>query len=91
MNQTPQPSHFLETSLGCRCWNCAEALALAEEARGIPGIAVRVIDLDQPGCVPPPCIFAVPTYVLNGRVIALENPAREALLALLQREKSREI
>lgn len=89
MNQTRQTPHLLEIYIGQHCWNCTEALAIAEQARQIQGIMVQVIDLDQPGSIPPAHIFAVPTYVLNGKVIALGNPERQKFLASLQAQAER--
>ncbi len=83
MSQMYPTSHLLEIYIGQHCWNCAEALAIAEQARQIQGIMVQVIDLDQPGYVPPAHIFAVPTYVLNGKVVSLGNPERQEFLAHL--------
>jgi hypothetical protein len=90
MDQSSRPPLRLEIYVGRHCWNCGEALQIAEQARQLQGIEVQVIDLDQKGVAPPPSIFAIPTYVLNGKVVSLGNPAREAFLAQLQREKSRE-
>ncbi len=87
MNQSTPSSLHLEIYVGQHCWNCEEALQIAELARQIPGIDVQVIDLDQPGIVPPPRIFAVPTYVVEGKVVSLGNPAREAFLDSLRRKK----
>jgi hypothetical protein len=87
MNQPAPPSLRLEIYVGQHCWNCEEALQIAELARHIPGIDVQVIDLDQPDIAPPPRIFAVPTYVVGGKVVSLGNPAREAFLDALRREK----
>ncbi len=87
MNQPTPSSLCLEIYVGQHCWNCEEALQIAEQARQIPGIDVQVIDLDQAGIVPPPRIFAVPTYVINGKIVSLGNPAREAFLDALRREK----
>jgi hypothetical protein len=43
----------------------------------------RVIDLDLYGSPPPDPVVAVPTYVLNGRVVSLGNPYPEELFARL--------
>ena len=66
------------------CLNCDEAVRLAEEAAArFPGVVVRLIDLDRNGSPPPDPVVAVPTYVLNGRVISLGNPYPEELFARL--------
>ncbi len=47
-----------------------------------PQVAIELIDIAAgPG---PETIFAVPTYVLNGRVVSLGNPYRHDLQRLLQ-------
>lgn len=61
------------------CWNCQEARALAHEMAAVfPSIRVELIDLEQVSSRPDD-IFATPTFVLNGCVISLGNPSREAL------------
>ena len=74
----------LEISITRQCANCGEALLIAERARTIAGVKVAVIHLDQPGQRIPPRVVAVPTYLLNGRVVSLGNPEREQFLAVLR-------
>jgi hypothetical protein len=74
-----------------QCANCGEALLLAERARTIAGLKVTVINLDQPGQSIPPRVFAVPTYLLNGKVVSLGNPERDKFLAMLRTELQRQI
>jgi hypothetical protein len=72
----------LEVYVGGHCPNHGDALRLADEAVArFPGIAVRVIDLELAESPPPEGIVAVPTYVLDGRVIALGNPCPDELFA----------
>ncbi len=59
----------LEIYIANQCTNCEEALLIAERACGIAGLEVAVIDLDKPGQNVPTHVVAVPTYLLNGRVI----------------------
>ncbi len=67
------------------CLNCGEAVRLAEEAAvRYPDVVVRVIDLDLDGSPPPDPVVAVPTYLLNGRVVSLGNPYPEELFARLR-------
>jgi hypothetical protein len=75
------------------CFGCTEARRLASEvARRYPHVVVRVVDLEARLTTPnrpltpaevPVDVVAVPTYVLDGRVIALGNPAPEHLFARL--------
>ena len=81
----------LEIYVAHECTNCEEALLIAERARGIAGLEVAVIDLDKPGQNVPQRVFAVPTYLLNGKVVSLGNPAREEFLARLRTELQRQI
>jgi Thioredoxin domain len=74
----------LEIYITNECANCGEARLIAERARGIAGLEVAVIDLDQPGQYVPPRVVAVPTYLLNGRIVSLGNPKREEFLGELR-------
>jgi hypothetical protein len=58
------------------CFGCDRARKLAHEVRmrSLPGVEVRLFDLDDPLTVRPHSVFAVPTYLLNGRVLSLGNP-----------------
>jgi hypothetical protein len=83
-------SMCLDIYIGSHCDNCQEALSLAALARGMAGVEVTVIDLDASDAeqaVPqvPPTVFAVPTYLLDGQLLSLGNPSREAFLAALHR------
>jgi len=74
----------LEIYITDQCTNCREALLIAEAARSIAGLTVTVVNLDAPGQSVPPQVFAAPTYVLNGLVVSLGNPERDAFLAGLR-------
>ncbi len=74
----------LEIYITDQCANCQEALLIAEQADGIVGLEVTVVNLDAPGQSVPPQVFATPTYVLNGLVVSLGNPERDAFLAGLR-------
>lgn len=79
----------LEIYITDQCANCQEAMLIAEQAGGIAGLEVTVVNLDVPGQRVPPQVFAVPTYVLNGLVVSLGNPERGAFLARLHAELAR--
>ena len=77
----------LDVYVSSECLNCDEAVSLAEQAAArYPNVEVRVIDLDPGGSPPPDPVVAVPTYVLNGRVISLGNPYPEELFARMHLE-----
>jgi hypothetical protein len=81
----PTAAPRLEVYVSNACLNCAEALRLADEAAvRYPGVVVRVVDLDMDWIPPPDPIVAVPTYVLDGRVVSLGNPYPEKLFAWLR-------
>ena len=72
----------LEVYVSRQCDNCSEARQLAELAAALhPQLVVHVIEIDHRP--PPEGIVAVPTYVLDGRVISLGNPYPEELFARL--------
>jgi hypothetical protein len=61
----------------------ARQLAGAVQRR-YPCLQVDVVNLAEPGTRAPADVFAVPTFVLNGRVLSLGTPAPEALYARLE-------
>ena len=59
------------------CWSCQETRRIvADITPQFPEVQVELRDMNQ---AKPDDVFAVPTYVLNGRVISLGNPTREDL------------
>ena len=57
------------------CSGCQEARRLADEAqRRFPAATVEVIDLDAEPGHRPASVFAVPTYLLDGRIVSLGTP-----------------
>ncbi len=76
----------LDVYVAAHCWQCPAARALAEEmAREFPTLAVQVIDLDQPGAPQPREVFAVPTFLLNGKMVSLGTPFRQDLARHIRR------
>lgn len=59
---------------GCLGGETARWLAGVVGGLGFADLDVRVIDLGDPGAVRPSAVFAVPTYLLDGRVLCLGNP-----------------
>lgn len=68
---------------GCIASETARNLASTIRTLGRPDLEVRLVDLDEPDAVLPAAVFAVPTYLLDGRVISLGNPDESWLLARL--------
>jgi len=65
------------------CWTCDESRRIvAEIAPQFPEISVELLDLSS--IEYPEHIFAVPTFVLDGRVISLGNPYRDVLRRQIQ-------
>lgn len=59
------------------CWSCQETRRIVADVAGqFPEARVELRNMSQDR---PADVFAVPTYVLNGRVISLGNPTREEL------------
>jgi len=75
----------LEIYVAPDCLGCETARDLAARVRetGAPNLDVRLIDLGTPGAVRPPAVFAVPTYLLDGRVLSLGNPEPSWLMERL--------
>jgi alkyl hydroperoxide reductase subunit AhpF len=78
----------LQVYISDECWTCEEAQRIvADVATQFPHITMELLDTATISL--PDGVFAVPTYVLNGRVISLGNPTRdelcEKLLAVQQK------
>ena len=56
---------------------------MAEIAQRFPQLVAEIINLDEPNVQPPDNVFAVPTYVLDGKVLFLGNPYRDQMFARL--------
>ena len=75
----------LEIYVEAGCLSCGRALELAEEVtRLYPRLMVEVVDISQTERVLPDSVFAVPTYILDGRVVSLGNPSQVELSALIE-------
>ncbi len=60
------------------CWSCAEAQNIVTDMREqFPDIDIALVDVSPEEW--PNEVFAVPTYMLDGKVISLGNPTREGL------------
>lgn len=63
------------------CTTCAHALELMERVREeFPGVIVEAIDVGVSSDQLPQEVFAVPTVLLNDRVISLGTPSWERLV-----------
>ncbi|MBI4468747.1 MAG: thioredoxin family protein [Acidobacteria bacterium] len=76
--------HRLCVYITSECTSCETAVSMAEEIRErFPQLVTEVIDLDDPRARKPGLVFAVPTYVLDGRVVSLGNPRREQIFEII--------
>ncbi|MAG35685.1 MAG: hypothetical protein CL878_05495 [Dehalococcoidia bacterium] len=76
--------HELAVVVDADCPQCGEARRLAAVARRCyPELTVRLVDLSVTPEACPPEAFAVPTYLLDGRVLSLGNPYEEKFLERL--------
>jgi hypothetical protein len=74
--------HRLCIYISSECFNSEEAKSIAFDImHRFPQISTEVINLCEPTAVIPDNVFAVPTYVLNGKIISLGNPYREEIMA----------
>ncbi|MBW3633519.1 MAG: hypothetical protein KY456_10895 [Chloroflexi bacterium] len=73
---------ILEIYVAPDCFGCETARHLASTVRALsrPDLEVRLLDLSEPDVIRPSAVFAVPTYMLDGRVISLGNPEQDWLL-----------
>lgn len=79
-NRSVELQVFIET--GCEV--CERAVSLAEDVeKDYPKVAVRVIDMNGADGHRDD-VFAVPTFVLNGRVFSLGNPQQQTLQAAIE-------
>jgi predicted thioredoxin/glutaredoxin len=69
-----------ENCPGCRQ---AKEVALQVQQR-MPQVEVRIHDLAHQNIKKPSSVFAVPTYLLDGKTVSLGNPDFNDLLAMLE-------
>ena len=82
MKSSPRPTRrvALDVFVSDHCWQCAQARTLAQEmALQFPALAVTIVNLDQPDVSPPSVVFAVPTFLLDQKIISLGTPTPEDL------------
>jgi len=73
----------LQVYISEACWTCEESQRIvADIAPQFPDVTVELLDMTS--SEHPDQVFAVPTYVLNDRVIFLGNPTREELIRKLE-------
>jgi alkyl hydroperoxide reductase subunit AhpF len=78
----------LEIYISENCWSCEESVRIVEEVGPLfPEVdfSLRTLHTSEV----PQEVFAVPTYVLEGKVVYLGNPTREQLVLKLQTTQKR--
>jgi hypothetical protein len=69
------------------CWTCEETERIVSDvAARFPDVEVNVLNLTSPD--KPDEVFAVPTYLINGRIVSLGNPTREELAHKLKKAQN---
>lgn len=67
----------LQVYVSDECWTCQETERIVRDiAHQFPNILIEIREMGENQ---PDEVFAVPTYLLNGRTIYLGNPTREEL------------
>ncbi|MBX3010889.1 MAG: hypothetical protein KF832_05245 [Caldilineaceae bacterium] len=82
MTYSANPVHqiSLESYVSVHCPICAYAYDVADLIRrDFPMIDVRLVDIHAPNLVVPVAVFAIPTYLLDGRLWSLGNPSPEKI------------
>jgi alkyl hydroperoxide reductase subunit AhpF len=78
----------LDVYISIDCWTCQETERIVSDvASQLPDVTVEMIDLNEVGDKPDG-VFAVPTYVINGRIVSLGNPTREELVQKIECARS---
>lgn len=64
------------------CWSCEESVRIVEAVSPLfPNVKISLLNLREND--PPEEVFAVPTYIINGKVTFLGNPTRQQLIKKL--------
>jgi hypothetical protein len=70
--------HTLTVYISDECWSCQETRRiLTDITPHFTHLLVRLVDTRQEPL--PDDVFAIPTYRLDGKIVWLGNPTREAL------------
>ena len=70
--------HTLTVYISDDCWSCEETVRILDDVTPhFPDLLLQRVDTQQQPL--PEGVFAVPTYLLDGKVISLGNPTREVL------------
>jgi hypothetical protein len=82
MELLQSPLATLAVYLSPTCWICEESSRILQDIiPEFPNVAIDCFNINGEGV--PDKVFAAPTYILNGKIIYLGNPTRDALRAKL--------
>ena len=82
LNSTSMSLHVLTVFISDHCPSCADAKEIASQVRErYPAIDVETFNVDRRR--PRTEVFAVPTYMLDDRIVFLGNPTDEQIDRLL--------
>lgn len=57
------------------CSTCGETFAIATRIeQDYPDVTVEIIDIGDTQAIVPDAVFAIPTFMLNNRIVSLGNP-----------------
>jgi hypothetical protein len=74
----------LQVFVEADCRICQWAVELAAQVHDrFPALEVEIVNLSDGTREPPDCVFAVPTYLLDGAVFSLGNPHPAAFMRYL--------
>ncbi|MCC9077533.1 thioredoxin family protein [Litorilinea aerophila] len=75
---------FVTIYVAEHCETCHYAHEVANLIRThYPQVTLRVVDIEHTDEVIPEAVFAIPTYLLNGKVWSLGNPSTEKVMETL--------
>ena len=75
-----QPAPRLAIYIAEHCEICEYALEVAAWIRqSYPRVDLQIVDIHQTTEPVPECVFATPTYLLNGQVWSLGNPSADKI------------
>ncbi|MBI4671901.1 MAG: thioredoxin family protein [Chloroflexi bacterium] len=84
-DKMPPRALQLEIVVGGHCPVCQANLPMIDALRReLPHVDIRVIDVDAPGSHPPKNVIAIPSFLLNGYLVATGNPNLDELKSFIR-------
>jgi hypothetical protein len=83
-------SHRLSLYITSDCFSCQESVSIISEvAKRFPELITEVVNLENAGAVKPDEVFAVPTYLMDGKMLFMGNPYLETMISSIRDVLSR--